>query len=131
MAALGRPAPRPADAGDKRIVPHVSRRDLTEQSWRDSPRQAAGSSRMAGRDRSGIAASPLAGLPGFLVIATITIIYHQTCGMRVRGDGGLAQLVEHLLCKQGVNGSSPLSSTRYEVIDMLGTRRVKKRRNLF
>ena len=25
--------------------------------------------------------------------------------------GGLAQLVEHLLCKQGVNGSSPLSST--------------------
>ena len=29
-----------------------------------------------------------------------------------RGDGGLAQLVEHLLCKQGVNGSSPLSSTR-------------------
>ena len=28
-----------------------------------------------------------------------------------RGDGGLAQLVEHLLCKQGVNGSSPLSST--------------------
>ena len=35
--------------------------------------------------------------------------------------GGLAQLVEHLLCKQGVNGSSPLSST-FEVIDMLGTR---------
>ena len=31
---------------------------------------------------------------------------------RGRGDGGLAQLVEHLLCKQGVNGSSPLSSTR-------------------
>ena len=25
--------------------------------------------------------------------------------------GGLAQLVEHLLCKQGVIGSSPLSST--------------------
>ena len=38
--------------------------------------------------------------------------YHQTCGShRRRGDGGLAQLVEHLLCKQGVNGSSPLSST--------------------
>ena len=35
--------------------------------------------------------------------------------MRARGEtrrGGLAQLVEHLLCKQGVNGSSPLSSTR-------------------
>ena len=28
--------------------------------------------------------------------------------------GGLAQLVEHLLCKQGVNGSSPLSSTRVD-----------------
>ena len=27
-------------------------------------------------------------------------------------DGGLAQLVEHLLCKQGVTGSSPVTSTR-------------------
>ena len=36
--------------------------------------------------------------------------------------GGLAQLVEHLLCKQGVNGSSPLSSTEW-IIDMLGTRK--------
>ncbi len=25
--------------------------------------------------------------------------------------GGLAQLVEHLLCKQGVTGSSPITST--------------------
>ena len=25
--------------------------------------------------------------------------------------GALAQLVEHLLCKQGVNGSNPLGST--------------------
>ncbi len=28
------------------------------------------------------------------------------------GYGGLAQLVEHLLCKQGVTGSSPVTSTR-------------------
>ena len=28
-----------------------------------------------------------------------------------RADGGVAQLGEHLLCKQGVNGSIPLSST--------------------
>ena len=28
-----------------------------------------------------------------------------------RIHGGLAQLVEHLLCKQGVNGSNPLFST--------------------
>ncbi len=27
-------------------------------------------------------------------------------------NGGLAQLGEHLLCKQGVNGSIPLSSTK-------------------
>ncbi len=27
------------------------------------------------------------------------------------GDGALAQLVAHLLCKQGVRGSSPLGST--------------------
>ena len=48
-----------------------------------------------------------------------------------RSRGGLAQLVEHLLCKQGVNGSSPLSSTREkkEVIDMLGTR--EKRDSVF
>ena len=26
--------------------------------------------------------------------------------------GGIAQLVEHLLCKQGVSGSIPLISTR-------------------
>ena len=32
--------------------------------------------------------------------------------MRVRRDGGLAQLVEHLLCKQGVTGSNPITSTR-------------------
>ena len=36
---------------------------------------------------------------------------YQTLGGRPP-RGGLAQLVEHLLCKQGVNGSSPLSSTR-------------------
>ena len=28
-------------------------------------------------------------------------------------NGGLAHLVEHLLCKQGVNGSSPLTSTKF------------------
>lgn len=26
--------------------------------------------------------------------------------------GGIAQLVEHLLCKQGVTGSSPVTSTK-------------------
>jgi hypothetical protein len=31
--------------------------------------------------------------------------------VRPNGAGALAQLVEHLLCKQGVNGSNPLSST--------------------
>ena len=29
-----------------------------------------------------------------------------------REDGGIAQLGEHLLCKQGVSGSIPLISTR-------------------
>ena len=28
-------------------------------------------------------------------------------------NGGLAQLGEHLLCKQGVNGSIPLVSTKH------------------
>ena len=29
------------------------------------------------------------------------------------GDGGIAQLGEHLLCKQGVNGSIPFISTKW------------------
>lgn len=29
-----------------------------------------------------------------------------------RADGAVAQLGEHLLCKQGVSGSIPLSSTK-------------------
>ncbi len=32
-------------------------------------------------------------------------------GTNPRGFGGIAQLVEHLLCKQGVSGSIPLIST--------------------
>ena len=32
--------------------------------------------------------------------------------------GGIAQLVEHLLCKQGVNGSNPLFSTPKEKVGM-------------
>ena len=60
-----------------------------------------------------------AGVPDFPTIATYII--YMTPDLRRprpleaaranRGDGGLAQLVEHLLCKQGVNGSSPLAST--------------------
>ena len=34
----------------------------------------------------------------------------------VKTLGGLAQLGEHLLCKQGVNGSIPLASTRIPVV---------------
>ena len=30
--------------------------------------------------------------------------------------GGLAQLVERLLCKQEVSGSTPLSSTKFECL---------------
>ena len=30
------------------------------------------------------------------------------------GEGAVAQLGEHLLCKQGVVGSIPISSTSYE-----------------
>ena len=42
--------------------------------------------------------------------------------------GGLAPLVEHLLCKQGVNGANPLFSTFKEIIDMVGTQNEKKKR---
>ena len=30
--------------------------------------------------------------------------------------GGVAQLGEHLLCKQGVIGSNPFASTKYEAV---------------
>ena len=32
-------------------------------------------------------------------------------------SGGLAQLVERLLCKQDVSGSSPLTSTNFDHLD--------------
>ena len=35
-----------------------------------------------------------------------------------RRRGGLAQLEEHLLCKQGVTGSSPVTSTRQDRIEV-------------
>ena len=34
-----------------------------------------------------------------------------------RADGAVAQLGEHLLCKQGVSGSIPLSSTKSIVLE--------------
>ena len=40
----------------------------------------------------------------------------ERCRTRIypgdRADGAVAQLGEHLLCKQGVSGSIPLSSTK-------------------
>ena len=33
-------------------------------------------------------------------------------------DGPIAQLEEHLLCKQGVTGSSPVTSTRQDRIEV-------------
>ena len=35
----------------------------------------------------------------------------RQCKGRIVGEGAVAQLVEHLLCKQGVIGSIPISST--------------------
>ena len=37
---------------------------------------------------------------------------------RTLGKGGLAQLVERLLCKQNVNGSNPLTSTTTRKVEM-------------
>ena len=43
----------------------------------------------------------------------MTAVYYDTVLRMIVANvfGGLAQLVEHLLCKQGVNGSNPLFST--------------------
>ena len=40
-----------------------------------------------------------------------TILYTVPCTLST-ANGGLAQLGEHLLCKQGVKGSIPLISTK-------------------
>jgi hypothetical protein len=40
-------------------------------------------------------------------------------GMGPRPTGAMAQLVAHLLCKQGVRGSSPLGSTHFPLSNLL------------
>ena len=37
-------------------------------------------------------------------------------------DGGIAQLGEHLLCKQGVNGSIPFVSTSFFSLEVFSSR---------
>jgi hypothetical protein len=55
----------------------------------------------------GIALSELVSRP---VAASVDSVPEGSPG-DARGQGDVAQLVEHLLCKQGVGGSSPLVST--------------------
>ena len=59
-----------------------------------------------------------------------TAVYYESAALIFccKQFGGLAQLVEHLLCKQGVNGSNPLFSTFKEIIDMVGTQNEKIKR---
>lgn len=45
-----------------------------------------------------------------------------------RADGAVAQLGEHLLCKQGVSGSIPLSSTKSIGVETDGECLLKKKR---
>ena len=45
---------------------------------------------------------------GFSTVSNLEIMYELLIGV----SGGIAQLEEHLLCKQGVNGSIPFISTR-------------------
>ena len=45
-----------------------------------------------------------------------------------RADGAVAQLGEHLLCKQGVSGSIPLSSTKSIGVETDGKCLLKKKK---
>ena len=45
---------------------------------------------------------------GFSTVSNLEIMYELLIGV----SGGIAQLGEHLLCKQGVSGSIPLISTK-------------------
>jgi hypothetical protein len=44
----------------------------------------------------------------------------RSASARERNDGAVAQLGEHLLCKQGVSGSIPLSSTNSIGVELNG-----------
>ena len=43
-----------------------------------------------------------------------------------RNTGGIAQLVEHLLCKQGVIGSIPFASTKIQAAWKWNKNKIKK-----
>ena len=42
-----------------------------------------------------------------------TCVFSYKNGIYLYGHGGIAQLGEHLPCKQGVSGSNPLISTTF------------------
>ena len=46
------------------------------------------------------------------MVSELSLTLFNLEGARSKRDGGIAQLGEHLLCKQGVNGSIPFISTR-------------------
>ena len=54
----------------------------------------------------------------FLIKAMLPRGWHLFCEERKK-DGGIAQLVEHLPCKQGVIGSNPITSTKIGLIAQL------------
>ena len=50
----------------------------------------------------------------FVLTRSAQFSLFSSCKSRPLGKGGLAQLVERLLCKQNVNGSNPLTSTIFQ-----------------
>ena len=54
-----------------------------------------------------------------VVLMAHPALHHVCVWLLSDGYGGLAQLVEHLLCKQGVIGSNPLAS-RVLLADVAG-----------
>ena len=48
---------------------------------------------------------------GVLSAEAVSLLSTEHSELSTEFKGGLAQLGEHLLCKQGVNGSIPLAST--------------------
>ena len=57
-------------------------------------------------------------LVSFLFVFNKSKLPERT-GSVIFGNGGIAQLVEHLPCKQGVIGSNPITSTTYGLIAQL------------
>ena len=81
----------------------------------------AGAAGPRGTSPCGRARKRAAGLPSAASSVKVSYVARHNAAGAPRSGGISSVGLEHLLCTQGVNGSSPLFSTQGEVIDMMHT----------